>query len=114
MATKIYETKITTSYGDMIDSYWQFQGFDISPDDDIVLTIKKSEDDKESILRKVFKMGSEDNFLRILISSDEMEVLEKGRYKYDLVRVRMVDGKPQRITLIYPSDFIVVGVVHDE
>lgn len=115
VATKIYETKITTSYGDMLDMYWQLYGFDILPTDEIILTIKEDEDDKNALIRKVYKLEeTEYGLMRITISSSEMEKLDKGKYKYDLVRVRNVDGEPQRITLIYPSDFIVVGVVHDE
>lgn len=115
MATKIYETKITTSYGDTLDMYWHFAGYDILPTDDIILTIKEDEDDKKALIRKVYHLeDTEYGIMRFVISSSEMEVLEKGKYKYDLVRVRTVDGEPQRITLIFPSDFVVVGVVHDE
>ena len=114
MATKIYDTKITTSYGDMVDMYWCFTGFDILPTDEIILTIKEDVDDKNALIRQVYTGIDETGVIRVLIESEEMEKLEKGKYKYDFVRVRKVDGKPQRITLIYPSDFIVVGVVHDE
>lgn len=102
---------INISYGDILDVTFKISGLEIIKEAKFYLSIKKDLEDEEcAYIKQLSYVNTEENSVRIVIQSADMERFTVGKYYYDLVYE--VDGN--RRTLNYPARLVVREVVHND
>lgn len=98
---------IVCSYGDTFNCAWEVEGVTIA--DNITFSIKTTEGSADVLLSKTCEVSGQ--LITVNITADEFaEKLPVGDYKYDLVMV----ADETKTTLLFPANFHVKAVVHDE
>lgn len=98
---------IICSYGDTFECAWEVEGVTIA--DTITFSVKTTEGSTDVLLSKTCAASGQ--LITVNIAAAEFaEKLPIGDYKYDLV---MVENKT-RTTLLFPANFHVKAVVHNE
>lgn len=100
-------TEIVCSYGDTFSCTWEVEGITIA--DNITFSIKMPKGSTDVLLSKKCEVLG--RLITVDIPANEFaEKLPVGSYKYDLV---MVVGET-KTTLLFPANFYVKAVVHNE
>lgn len=98
---------IICSHGDTFECAWEVEGVTIA--DNITFSIKTTEGSTDVLLSKKCEVLG--RLITVDITANEFaEKLPVGDYKYDLV---MVVGET-KTTLLFPANFYVKAVVHNE
>lgn len=105
---EVNERDIRLSYGDKLHITFQFNGYELAPDDLVSFSVKRTAIGPE-LLERNYK-GLSGNLLKVFIQSGDMAKLPVGNSYYDIHVIRP-DGN--KITLMYPAKLQIIGVVHD-
>lgn len=105
----IDDKKIKVSKGDTFNITFNLKGYSLIESDRVIFSVKDRLGNSLPILREEFT-GITGSSLNIFISAEKMASLDAGIKYYDLVIV----NEDRKYTLIYPSVFEVVEVIHNE
>lgn len=98
---------IICSYGDTFECAWEVEGVTLSGT--VTFSVKATEGNTDVLLSKTCTISG--RLATVNIAANEFaEKLPVGDYKYDLV---MIAGGT-KITLLFPANFYVKAVIHNE
>lgn len=97
---------IICSYGDTFECAWDVEGIEVTGD--VTFSVKATAESTDVLLAAdCIKSGQ---IIRVAISADDFATLAVGDYVYDIV---MIAGDV-KTTLLFPANFSVRAVVHNE
>ena len=100
---------IAVSQGDTFDVVFALNGYEITKEDIVIFSVKKTTYSEKCLIRKEFTGFDGGEGVQIRISSADMLKLEPGTYVYDLL---VVSGDV-RTTLNFPAKLEIRRVAHD-
>lgn len=101
-------TYLYCSLGDTFECTWTVDGFNFETGDTILLSIKETTGSSKIIMSVKCTYSTQD--ISAYIAAEDFEKIKEGDYVYDIVVLR---GN-MRKTLLFPANFVVKAVVHDE
>lgn len=97
---------IICSYGDTFECAWHVEGIEVTGE--VTFSVKATAGSTDVLLAAdCIKLGQ---IIRVAISADDFATLAVGDYVYDIV---MIAGDV-KTTLLFPANFSVRAVVHNE
>lgn len=109
MAIKVEGKKITLSRGDTLSVTFRISsGINLQPTDTVIFTIKDNPQSSAALLRKEYT-GLTGTDITVEATVEEMQ-MTAGSKVYDL----LVKNGAQKTTLMFPGEFVVAEVVHNE
>lgn len=109
MAIKVEGKKITLSRGDTLNVTFRIKsGIDLQPTDTVVFTIKDNPQSTAALVRKEYT-GLTGTDITVEATAAEMQ-MTAGNKVYDL----LVKNGEQKTTLMFPGEFVIAEVVHNE
>lgn len=109
MAIKVEGKKITLSRSDTLSVTFRISsGINLQPTDTVIFTIKDNPQSTTALLRKEYT-GITGTDITVQATAEEMQ-MTAGNKVYDL----LIKNGAQKITLMFPGEFVIVEVVHNE
>lgn len=100
---------IAISQGDTFDVVFALNGYEITKNDTVIFSVKKTTYSEECLIRKEFTGFDGGEGVQIRIAASDMLNLEPGSYVYDL----LVIAGDVRTTLNFPAKLEIRRVAHD-
>ena len=100
---------IICSYGDTFICSWYLNTPEIKEEDEILFSIKNTPE-STNIIKQVTCENAGQHITAKISATEFASTLPIGNYVYDLV----IKSNNEKLTLLFPSNFIVKAVVHDD
>ena len=100
---------IAISQGDTFDVIFALNGYEITKEDKVIFSVKKTTFSEKCLIKKEFTDFDGGEGVQIRITAADMQKLEPGDYVYDLL---VVSGDV-RTTLNFPAKLEVRRVAHE-